>query len=104
METQKERPKRRRGPKSKITILLMAFLLVFLVGTTVVIMKGSKKETGALVELNELSDKMYIENIKFITRKTGTAPFNAGTGVPAAGMDYSSDDNYVRTNDIVKYT
>ena len=65
METIKDKKhKKRKGPKSKITIMLMAFILVIITSTTVVITNKSEKPT----EENKLATgqtfSFYSDNLK----------------------------------------
>ncbi len=98
-----ENNKKRRKPKSKITFILIFLIAVLFVSTVVTVTRGIKDKSNAYVA-NELSDKMYISEVRLSKRITGTGPFDNGTGVPGAGQDYSAEDDYVRTNDVVTYT
>ncbi|MDO4283647.1 MAG: SdrD B-like domain-containing protein, partial [Clostridia bacterium] len=98
----KQGKQKKSGPKSKITMfLIVVFALMF---STAVVLFGNQMFHQNAVEQSELYDKMYIESAKLESRKTGTGPFNEGSGIPNPGEDYSEDDNYVRTFDVVKYT
>ena len=98
-----ENKKKRKKGKSKITFILIFLIAVLFVSTIVTVTKGIKNKSNAYVA-NELSDKMYISEVRLSKRITGTGPFDNGTGVPGAGQDFSAEDDYVRTNDIVTYT
>ncbi|MDO4283688.1 MAG: hypothetical protein Q4D02_08650, partial [Clostridia bacterium] len=98
----KQGKQKKGGPKSKITMfLIVVFALMF---STAVVLFGNQMFHQNAVEQSELYDKMYIESAKIESRKTGTGPFNEGSGIPNPGEDYSEDDHYVRTFDVVKYT
>ncbi|MDO4283689.1 MAG: hypothetical protein Q4D02_08655, partial [Clostridia bacterium] len=98
----KQGKQKKSGPKSKITMfLIVVFALMF---STAVVLFGNQMFHQNAVEQSELYDKMYIESAKIESRKTGTGPFNEGSGIPNPGEDYSEDDHYVRTFDVVKYT
>ena len=46
---------------------------------------------------------LTITSVEAQLSSTGVEPFNKGTGVPQPGMDYSPDDEYVRTYDDLTY-
>jgi len=98
-----ESKKKRVKPKSKITFILIFLIAVLFVSTVVTVTRGIKDKSNAYVA-NELSDKMYISEVRLSKKITGTGPFDSGSGVPGAGQDYSAEDDYVRTNDVVTYT
>ena len=62
----------------------------------------TEADRGALKE-NIRATSLTITSVEAQLSSTGVAPFNVGTGVPQPGMDYSPDDEYVRTYDDLTY-
>lgn len=61
-----------------------------------------EEDKGLLVE-NVRATDLVVSSVEAQLSSTGVAPFNQGTGVPQPGMDYSPDDEYVRTYDDLTY-
>lgn len=59
-------------------------------------------DRGVLRE-NIRATGLTITSVEAQLSSTGVEPFNKGTGVPQPGMDYSPDDEYVRTYDDLTY-
>ena len=102
----KEKPKNKTEKRQTSIITVFIWLLLIAVMTTITLTSIRNKNA---VEKSELYDKIYVESATIEERKTGTGPFTTredGTvpDVPEDGMDYSEDDNYVRTFDTVNYT
>ncbi|MDO4283687.1 MAG: hypothetical protein Q4D02_08645 [Clostridia bacterium] len=107
---QEKRPKKvcKKKAKKRQISMITVILWLFLVATMITITFSSIRKNNA-VEKSELYDKIYVESATIEERKTGTGPFTTredGTipDIPEDGMDYSEDDNYVRTFDTVNYT
>lgn len=62
----------------------------------------SVEDKGRLRE-NIRATSLTITSVEAQLSSTGVEPFNKGTGVPQPGMDYSPDDEYVRTYDDLGY-
>ncbi|MDO4283685.1 MAG: hypothetical protein Q4D02_08635, partial [Clostridia bacterium] len=104
MKQEENKKRKQKRQTSMITVILW----LFLVATMITITFSSIRKNNA-VEKSELYDKIYVESATIEERKTGTGPFTTredGTipDIPEDGMDYSEDDNYVRTFDTVNYT
>ncbi|MDO4283680.1 MAG: hypothetical protein Q4D02_08610, partial [Clostridia bacterium] len=100
--------KNKKREQKRQTSIITVILWLFLVATMITITFSSIRKNNA-VEKSELYDKIYVESATIEERKTGTGPFTTredGTipDIPEDGMDYSEDDNYVRTFDTVNYT
>lgn len=61
-----------------------------------------EEDKGVLVENVRITD-LAVSSVEAHLSSTGVAPFNQGSGVPQPGMDYTPDDEYVRTYDDLTY-
>lgn len=61
-----------------------------------------EEDKGVLVE-NVRTTDLVVSSVEAHLSSTGVAPFNQGSGVPQPGMDYTPDDEYVRTYDDLIY-
>ena len=87
--------------KKRVMIFFVVILLLF--NITYLCNTISKTNNNRLKLLDNNYNKMKINSVNIISRKTGTAPFNTESISNEYGVDVSDSDDYVRTFDYVKY-